>query len=378
MSSSTTRTRKLVGTSLVGLGHVASIHADALAGLPELRFAGVFDVSKERRDAFAARYGVRAYRDLDELLEDRAVEAVLVTVPHRAHPEVTLRLLGAGRHVLVEKPMATTLAECDAMIRAARQGEVSLGIISQRRWYEPVVRVRQAVVERRIGRPILADLVLLGWRGPEYYAMDGWRGTWAGEGGGILVNQATHHLDLLQWLMGPIAEVDAHVRNLSHPTIEVEDTVVAVLRFTSGALGTITVSNCQYPGLYGRLHIHGDAGASVGVQIETGSAFVAGVTASVEPPFNDLWTIPGEEVAAARARRQDHRRVRGVNVMTRYHRLQVRDFLDAVSTGREPAVTGVEGRKTVELFTALYRSERDGGRVTFPVDPNPLDGTSVW
>jgi predicted dehydrogenase len=274
--------------------------------------------------------------------------------------------------------MATTLAECDAMIRAEQQGGARLGIVSQRRLYEPVKRVRQAIMEGRIGRPILTDLVLLGWRGPEYYAMDGWRGTWAGEGGGILVNQATHHLDLLQWLMGPIAEVDAHVRNLSHPTIEVEDTAVAVVRFLSGALGTITVSNCQRPGLYGRLHIHGDSGASVGVQIETGSAYVAGVTSAVEPPFNDVWTIPGEEAAAARARRQDRRRRLKFDVMGRYHRLQIRDFLDAIRTGREPAVSGVEGRKAVELFTALYRSEQRGGRVTFPVDPDPLDGTSPW
>jgi predicted dehydrogenase len=366
-----------IGTALVGVGHVADTHAQALAALPESRFVGVFDSNTHRALDFAARYGVMAYRSLDELLEDDAVQSVSVAVPHRVHGEVAIDIANAGRHVIVEKPMASTLAECDAMIAAAESNHVQLALISQRRWYEPVRRVKAAIDEGRIGRPILATLVLLEWRGPDYYAMDPWRGTWGGEGGGILVSQATHQLDILQWFMGPVVEVDGYAANLSHPTIEVEDTVVALLRFANGALGSIVASNSQTPGLYGQIHIHGDNGASIGVQTESGSAFVSGVTTHVDSPFNDLWTIPGEADSLPRWRRSDRARVRGDDVMTRYHRLQIQDFLDAIASGREPAVSGREGRKSVELFTALYRAQRSARRVTFPVRPDALDGTSL-
>jgi predicted dehydrogenase len=198
--------------------------------------------------------------------------------------------------------------------------------------------------------------------------MDPWRGKWATEGGGVMLTQTTHQLDLFQWLMGPIDEVFGYWANLNHPFIEVEDTAIAVVRFKSGALGTILVSNSQKPGLYGKIHIHGQNGSSVGVQTDGGSPFVSGVTEKVEPAFNDLWTIPGEEHLMEYWRQEDIARGHVIDAMNYYHELQIQDFLISILDGREPAVTGVEGRKHVELFTAIYRSQRDHMPVKYPLD----------
>ncbi len=149
-----------------------------------------------------------------------------------------------------------------------------------------------------------------------------------------MLTQTTHQLDLFQWLMGPIDEIFGYWANLNHPYIEVEDTAIAVIHFTSGALGTVLVSNSQKPGLYGKIHIHGQTGASVGVQTDGGSPFVSGVTESVEPPFNDLWTIPGEEHLLDYWRQEDIARGHVIDAMNYYHELQIRDFLERSSRAR--------------------------------------------
>jgi predicted dehydrogenase len=178
--------------------------------------------------------------------------------------------------------------------------------------------------------------------------------------------------------MGPIQELFGCWGNLNHPYIEVEDTAVATIRFTSGALGVILVSNSQNPGLYANVHIHGQNGASLGVQTDGGAMFIAGMSAILEPPVNDLWSIPGEEDIHKKHKDEDSTFFRTVDATQYYHRLQIEDFLDAVAENREPAVTGEEGRKTVELFTAIYRSQRDGRPVSFPLSAeygrDDLDG----
>jgi predicted dehydrogenase len=189
------------------------------------------------------------------------------------------------------------------------------------------------------------------WRDEAYYASDAWRGRWDTEGGGVLINQSPHHIDILQWLMGPVEEVSGRWANLNHPYVEVEDTAVATLRFRNGGLGSILVSLSQKPGIYTRIHVHGSNGASVGAQTDTGATFIAGMTEAVAPPFNDLWTIAGEDVWVPPSPAVD------------YHELQDRDFLRAVLHGRPPSVTGDEGREVVRIIDAIYRSGRTGERI---------------
>lgn len=356
-------------TAVVGCGKVGHLHAKALSRLSESIFVAVCDTDLQRARQFAAEYNVEAYHDVEEMITKSRVESLTVCTPHPLHAEPAIKAAHAGVHVLIEKPLASSLEDCDAIINAGKTSGVRIGTISQRRLYAPCQRIKRAIEEGKLGRPILGSIAMYCWRDQAYYKSDAWRGSWKAEGGGVLVNQAPHHLDLLQWYMGPIDELFGYWGNLNHPYIEVEDTAIAVLRFKNGALGNIVLSNSQNPALYGRVHVHGSNGASVGVQTDGGAMFIAGMSNITEPPFNDLWTVPGEQELMKKWQKEDAEFFLGINAMEYYHQLQIGEFLKAVINSREPLVTGEEGRKTVEIFTALYRSQRDGKPVKFPLTP---------
>jgi UDP-N-acetyl-2-amino-2-deoxyglucuronate dehydrogenase len=353
--------------ALVGCGKVASIHAAALRGIADSELVAVCDAQPERAAAFAAQHGGRPFSDIATLLRDTRPDAVLIATPHPLHAAPAIAAAEAGAHVLVEKPLAANLADCDAMMAAARKAGVQLGVISQRRLYEPVQRMKAAIDAGKIGRPALGVFIMYSWRDPAYYRSDPWRGQWATEGGGVLVNQSPHQLDLLQWFMGPIEEITGCWANVAHPTIEVDDTAVAVLRFKNGGLGSIITSVAQRPGIYTKVHIHGTSGASVGVETDRGATFVAGMSKVEEPALNDIWTIPGEEHRLAEFEAEDRTRFRQIDPTTHYHALQIRDFVQAIRAGRPPLVTGEEGRVVVEMFTAIYRSQQERRPIALPL-----------
>jgi UDP-N-acetyl-2-amino-2-deoxyglucuronate dehydrogenase len=354
-------------TAIVGTGKVAHLHAAALASLEESEFVAVCGRPSDRLVAFGARYGVRAFHDVGEMIERAGVQAICVCTPHPGHAEPAIAAAKAGVHVLVEKPMATTLEDCDKMISAAREARVALGVVSQRRFYPPCQRIRAALDSGRLDRPVLATAVMFGWRDEAYYRSDPWRGKWEEEGGGVLVNQAPHQLDLLLWYMGEVEQVFGYWANLNHPYIEVEDTALAVVRFRSGALGSIVVSNSQNPAIHAGVSVHGYSGASVGVQTDGGAMFVPGQIGIVDAPFNDLWTIPGEGGMLPGWKEEDAALFRSVDPMLHFHRLQIQDFLKAALEGRPPCVTGEDGRRTVELFIGIYRANRRGRPAGFPL-----------
>jgi predicted dehydrogenase len=356
-------------TAIVGCGKVGHLHAKALSRLPESVFVGVCDVDLQRAQQFAAQYKVKAYQDVEEMIAEAGVESLTVCTPHPLHAEPAIQAAKAGVHVLIEKPLASSLQDCDNILRAAKQGGVKIGTMCQRRFYAPCQRIKRAIEEGKLGRPVLGSVAMYGWRDQAYYQSDLWRGSWKAEGGGVLVNQAPHQLDLLQWYMGPIDELFGFWGNLNHPYIEVEDTAVAVLRFKNGALGNIVVSNSQNPALYGRVYVHGSNGASVGVQTDGGAMFIAGMSSITEPPINDLWTVPGEEALLKKWQKEDSDFFLSINAVEYYHQLQVAEFLKAVMNGLDPLVTGEEGKKTVEIFTAIYRSQRDQKPLKFPLTP---------
>lgn len=358
-----------VKTAIVGCGKVGHMHAEALMNVSSSAFTAVCgrDINKTR--VFAEQYGVKAYSSIEEMTADSGVEAIVICTPHPFHVESAVRAAKAGLHVLVEKPLASSLEDCDAIINAAEENKVVLGTVCQRRFYTPVQRLRKAINEGKIGRPVLGTVNMLGWRNKEYYDSDPWRGTWKNEGGGVLVNQAPHQLDLLQWFMGPVDELFGYWSNLNHPYIEVEDTALAVIKFKNGGLGNIIVSNSQNPALFGKVHVHGENGASIGVQTDGGAMFIAGMSNITEPPVNDLWTVKGEEHMLDLWKREDTDFFNSIDPMQYFHERQVEDFLSAVINGTKPLIDGKEGRKTVEIFTAIYRSKRDGLPVKFPLKP---------
>jgi predicted dehydrogenase len=348
-----------VRTALIGCGKVGQIHAAALRELPESDFVAVCDSDPTRAQAFAERYGTTAYPDLGMLLRDAGAQAVVVCTPHPLHAEPVVRAAEAGVHALVEKPLAASLADCDAMLAACRTSNTRLGVISQRRLYEPVRRLKAALDAGKLGRPVLGVFSMFSWRDRDYYQADPWRGRWATEGGGVLVNQSPHQLDLLRWFMGEVEEVSGCWANLNHPFVEVEDTALAMIRFKGGGLGSVVTSLSQKPGLYTKVHVHGSNGASAGVETDRGATFIAGVSGVAEPPLNDLWTIPGEEHLLAEFQAEDRARFRRIDATRHYHAMQIQDFLQAVLTGRPPMVTGEDGRAVVALFTAVYRSNQE-------------------
>lgn len=362
-------TQRKVRTAIIGCGKVSHLHAAALQQGSNTELTAVFSRSIEKAREFASKYGIRAFDDVEKMVVETGIESAVICTPHPFHADVVLKLASLGVNCLAEKPLASSLQDCDAMIKSCRENNVKLGVVSQRRFYKPVQRVKIAIDEGKIEKPVFGTINMLGWRDKAYYESDDWRGTWKMEGGGVLVNQAPHQLDIFQWFMGPIDEVYGIWRNLNHPYIEVEDTALAIVKFKSGAIGNIIVSNSQKPGIYGKVHVHGSNGASVGVQTDGGAMFIAGMSAIAEPPVNDLWTVPGEEKLLESWKKEDTEFFDSVNPTEYYMKLQNEDFANAIIKNHKPMVSGEEGRVTVELFTAIYRSTRDNHPVKFPLEP---------
>lgn len=302
------------------------------------------------------------------MLKEARPQAILVATPHPLHAAPVIEAAQAGVSALVEKPLAATLADCDAMLAAAKKAGTRLGVISQRRFYEAVKRMKDAIAAGKIGVPILGVFNMFSWRDQAYYQSDPWRGKWDTEGGGVLINQSPHHLDLLQWFMGEIDEITGYWANLNHPYVEVEDTALAMIRFKNGSLASIVATLSTCPGIHAKVHIHGSSGASIGVETDRGATFIAGVSEIADPPLNDLWTIPGEEALLPNFQAEDRARFRAVNATTHYHALQIQDFLQAVRDDRPPLVTGEDGRIVVSMITAIYRSQRERRAIRFPLD----------
>lgn len=362
---------KIYNISIAGCSKVAHLHAKAIQSIPNARLTGVWSRTNKKAADFASLYKTQAYSSISKMIADSKSDLVIICTAHPYHKQSTCEAALAGANVLVEKPLASDLQDCDDMIKTCKENSVRLGVISQRRWYEPVKRVKRAIDQGKIGKPVLATVTMLGWRDKAYYGSDAWRGSWKTEGGGVLVNQSPHQLDILLWYMGEIDEVYGIWRNLNHPYLEVDDTALAIVKFKSGAIGNILVSNSQKPGLYGKVQIHGENGASVGVQTDGGAMFIAGRSGVAEPPVNDLWTIPGEEDLLKKWIIEDTETFNNCDPTVRYMQYQIEDFLYSIGNGKVPSVTGEDGRRTVELFTAIYRSSRDNMPVKFPLKPEP-------
>jgi len=244
---------------IIGCGMIAEIHAKALQSLEEAVLLGVCDHSIERAEAFARQHGVSAYRDTQALLDDPQIDAVCICTPSGFHAEGAAAALEHGKHVILEKPMALTCASAEQILKACRQSGRLLTVISQLRFYQDIQTVRNLIREGRFGRLTMCSLYMKYWREESYYTSSPWKGTFRFDGGGALMNQGIHGIDLLQYLAGPFRVESGCSATLSHK-IEVEDTAAALIRFECGALGVIEASTCTYPGFPRRIEIIGDRG----------------------------------------------------------------------------------------------------------------------
>ncbi len=357
-----------IRVAIIGTGKASHMHAGVLMKNQRAELVAVHSRSSNKANEFAAHYNLQAYTSVAEMVEKAKAEMVVVCTPHPYHKEVTVEALLSGANALVEKPLAILVSDCDNMIHCATNCNKKLGVIGQRRFFPASMRIRKAIDDGKIGTPMLGTITMLGWRDQVYYESDPWRGKWSTEGGGVLVNQAPHQLDLLLWFMNSDPEeLYGLWKNINHPYVEVEDTATAIVKFKSGAIANILVTNSQKPGIYGKVHVHGSNGASVGVETDAGAMFIAGMSGMTAPALNDIWTIPGEEQLLKKFEEEDGSFFSGVDPIHYSMNQQHCDFMDAIVNNREPMINGVQGRKSVELFTAIYQSSKIGGPVRWPI-----------
>jgi UDP-N-acetyl-2-amino-2-deoxyglucuronate dehydrogenase len=336
--------------AVVGCGNVAGNHAAAYRDLPGVDLVAVTDVDPERAAALARRYG--GLPVAAEGLFDLDLDLVSICTPHPTHEDVVTRAAAHGVHVLCEKPIAIDLAAAARMAAAAETAGVRLGVLFQRRFWPAAQRIRRAIDDGSLGQPFLGHTAVLLHRDPEYYTATAWRGTWATDGGGVLMTQAVHNVDLLQWFMGEAVEVSAAHSTVVQP-IEVEDTAVATIRFAGGGLATLAASTALTPGLGTRVQVTGRSGASAGL-----AEYPEGSEARI-----DLWAVPGDEAVndPFGGRLTADLDLAAINGnLAPFHALQIADFVTAVRDGREPAVTGREAAKSLAILTAIYASAASG------------------
>lgn len=347
---------KTVGFGIIGTGAIAGIHAQAIKAIKNTKLVGAYSLTAQKVDEFAKQYDCHAYHSLDELLQTEELDIVCICTPSGAHLDPALKAIAAGKHCLIEKPIEVTLSKTDQIIKAAKQHNVQVAVVFPTRFYAGSQNLKKAIKEGRFGQLSLGSAYVKWSRTPEYYAANKWRGTWELDGGGALMNQAIHNVDMLQWCMGPVQSVMAIAGNARHKNIEVEDTLVAILKFENGGMGTIECSTAVYPGAYKKLEIMGTAG-------------------TVVMEDNDIVQWQFEQQTAEDDKinetKGSHNSSGGVSdpkaISYSGHQKQMENMIDAIYNNGKLLIDAEEGRKSVEIVLAIYKSARTGQQVNLPL-----------
>ena len=342
-----------LGFAIIGCGMIARFHARAIKEIPTARVAALVSRIPKNGQTLISEVGIPpcpVFATVEEALQAPGVDAVIVTTPSGAHLEPSLLAAAARKHVVVEKPLEITGPRCQQIIDACDKGGVRLCTIFPSRFGDANTALKEAVEAGKFGRLTLGETTCKWWRTQQYYDEGGWKGTQALDGGGALMNQAIHNVDLLLWMMGPAAMVSGFTATLAHERIEVEDTAVAVIRFQSGALGVIQATTSVHPGYPKTIAIHGDKGSAV-----------------IEQDDVLRWDFTPETDADRAVKERFARKVGSSGgsadpkaISFEGHRRQLADFVEAVCSNRPPKVDGKEGRKAVDLICAIYESNRTG------------------
>lgn len=349
------------GFGIIGCGMIAHFHARAIADVRGAQLVACYDAIPAAAARLAEATGCRAYDNLQQMLADPRVTVVTICTPSGAHLEPAVAAARAGKHVIVEKPLEITLKRCDRIIAACREAGVVLSTIFPSRFHDGSIELKRAIDRGRFGRLTLGDAYVKWYRSQAYYDSGAWRGTWELDGGGALMNQAIHSVDLLGWLMGPVRRISAHAGTLAHQRIAVEDTAVATLEFENGALGIVEATTAAYPGYLKRIEIHGSAGS-----------------AAIEEEDIVRWDFE-------KKRREDEAILHRMQTRTSTgggasdpaaighhgHARQFADVLGAIKSGKSPAIDGPEGRRAVEIILGIYKAAELGRAVTLPLATDP-------
>lgn len=324
---------------IIGCGLISHVHAAAIASLPQATLAGVSDNNRERAEAFAAQYGVRAYENTTKLLEDPDVDVVCICTPSGFHAEGAQEALRHGKHVVLEKPMALTTESAKAVVDCCKQHDRLLSVISQLRFAPSFVYAKQLLDEKRLGNLVMCSLRMKYWREPSYYSESPWHGTKKFDGGGALMNQGIHGVDILRFLLGDAKVLQGRAKTMYH-NIEVEDTAAALLEFDNGALGVIEASTCTYPGFDRRWEIHGDRGYIVIQEDDIRELMIDGKYVDVPEmgsPAMSSAADPGK-------------------IEYKYHASQLQNLMDAICGKAVLRCSAEDGYRAVKLIEDVYSS----------------------
>jgi len=340
-----------VGFGIIGVGGIGKTHAKSIAAIEGAKLVAVCDTVEERAQKIAEEYGAIPYTDYRKMVERDDLEIVNICTPSGMHGDMAIDCANAGKHVLCEKPIDIHLDKIDAMIETAERNRITLSCIFQNRFSDAARRIKQAIEAGRLGRLLYGDAAVKWYRTQEYYDAGGWRGTWQWDGGGALMNQSVHYIDLLQWFMGPARRVWGRTGTMNHK-IETEDLGVATLEFENGALGQIVGTTCAHPGLGTRIDVIGSQGTVVWEDgeikrwelLEGEKEEIASDAATLGSGAADPWAISAGG-----------------------HQRQIEYFAHCVIEGKPAEPTAREARKSVEIILSIYESSRRGEPVTLPL-----------
>ncbi len=351
-----------IGFGIVGCGMISNFHARAIHDVRGAKLVACFDSAAASADRLAGTTGCTPYYDLNQMLADPAVEVVTIATPSGAHMEPAIAAARAGKHVIVEKPLEITLSRCDKIIEECRKAGVLLSTIFPSRFHDSCRELKRAVEQGRFGRITVGDAYVKWYRTQAYYDSGAWRGTWQLDGGGALMNQAIHSVDLLTWLMGPVVEIRARMGLLAHERIAVEDVAMATVEFTNGAMGVIEASTAIYPGYLKRIEIHGSAGSAVMEEedfIKWDFAKKAARDAAILQKMSDRKSGGGGAADPAAIGHHGHAR-------------QFQDVVNALKKQATPTIDGPEGRRSVEIILGIYKAAETGRAVKLPLASDPV------
>ena len=339
-----------IHVGLIGGGNITETHARAARAIPGVEISAIYGSNASKIERLCHEYGGVPFEDFHAFLRHRPMDLVIIGSPSGLHAEQGIAAAECGLHVLTEKPIEISTARADALIAAAKRADVKLGVLFQDRGKPHIRQLKSWLDEKLLGRILFVDARVKWYRPPEYYANSRWRGTLAFDGGGAVINQGVHTIDLLVWLLGDVSRVQARTANLLHK-IEAEDTAVATLEFASAALGVFHATTAAYPGYPRRVEISGTEGTIIlehdriiGVDLRDASvaAAVSGTLARLNESTKD------ENKSGSSAAVSDFRG----------HQTILEDFLEAIRRNRTPACDGVEGRRSIALVEAIYRAAR--------------------
>ena len=331
------------GFAIIGCGVIAGIHAEAIAKIENAKLIGVYDFSSERAKEFADKYGCKAYETQEKLLSDSDVEVVNICTPSGLHYKQIVACAEAKKNVIVEKPMAITKEQIEEVVKAVEENGVKLEVISQLRFTYAIRTLKKAIDEGKLGKIYIADYKMKYYRSPEYYAGSNWRGTWSMDGGGALMNQGIHGIDLIQYVMGGIKSVYADCKTIGRK-IEVEDTANVLVEYNSGAVGVIECTVLAKPGYERKIEIHAEKGSVV-----------------ISEDTITKWDVEGTEKPKTFDCKLDARNVIFFN--EEHHAEQIKDLIEAIENNRRPFIDENEGKKVVDIILAAYKSSESGERV---------------